>query len=310
MNNDNSDLVQMKILLVDDVPLNIEILFKTLRTRNYQIFMADNGVKALELVTQIQPDLILLDIMMPEMDGIETCRRLKADEATRDIPVIFITAKTSAEDVLEGFNVGGVDYINKPFRLQEVLARVETQLRLRKTLRDKDNLISELRDTHEVLLSSSKLDLLTGLQSRVALSEILSQEQSRSQSSGKAFSLIMADIDHISDINDEFGVTVGDQVIIRTGDVLQENLRSHDVVGRWSSEEFLIFLPETGLEDAQILAEKIRGAIENEKLDFNQKQIPLTLSIGVNHCSTGMKWEKCLAGAHECLKQAKKNRSE
>ncbi|MBT7937277.1 MAG: response regulator, partial [Nitrospina sp.] len=141
------DLSGMKILLVDDVIFNIEILLHTLKLRDYQISVANSGAKALELVPKIQPDLILLDIMMPEMDGIEVCRRLKDDESTRDIPIIFVTAKTGAEDVVEGFKVGGVDYISKPFRLEEVLARVETHLRLRKTLRDKDDLISELRDT-------------------------------------------------------------------------------------------------------------------------------------------------------------------
>jgi CheY-like chemotaxis protein len=115
MNNESNDLAGMKILLVDDVSVNIEILFKALSTRNYQIFMANNGVKALELVSKLRPDLILLDIMMPEMDGIETCRRLKADASTRDIPVIFITAKTEVEDVVEGFNVGGWTILANPF---------------------------------------------------------------------------------------------------------------------------------------------------------------------------------------------------
>lgn len=306
MNQDSDDLSGMKILLVDDVPNNIEILFETLKNSYEQISMANNGVRALELVEKWQPDLILMDVMMPEMDGIEACRRLKADEKTRDIPILFITAKTEAEDVLEGFKVGGADYISKPFRLGEVLARVETHLRLRKIIRDKDNLISELRDTHEVLLNSARMDLLTGLHNRPSLEEKLTQEQSRSQRAGKTFSMILADIDHINSINEEFGMNVGDQVIIRTASFLTENVRSHDLVGRWSSEEFLILLPETELAEAKILAEKIRSSITNEKLDYNQNQISLTLSMGVSHCSPDMKWGKCLVGAQECLRKAKK----
>jgi diguanylate cyclase (GGDEF)-like protein len=306
MNPKSDDLSGMQILLVDDVPLNIEVLFQTLKLKNYQISMANSGVKALELIPKLQPDLILLDIMMPGMDGIETCRRLKDDESTRDIPIIFITAKTETEDVVAGFKAGGVDYITKPFHLEEVLARVETHLRLRKTLRDKDNLISELRDTHEVLMNSARMDLLTGLHNRLGLEEKLCQEQSRSQRTGKSFSMILADIDHINKINEEFGMNIGDQVIIRTAVILTESVRNHDLVSRWSSEEFLILLPETALEDAKLLAEKIRSCIENEKLNFNQNQIALTLSIGVNNCSPDMKWDKCLAGAQECLRQAKK----
>nr|MBC8284680.1 response regulator [Nitrospinota bacterium] len=144
MNDKSDDLSGMKILLVDDIPQNVEVLLQTLKMRDYQISVATNGVKALELAPKLQPDLILLDIMMPEMNGIETCRRLKADELTRDIPVIFVTAKTEIEDVVKGFKVGGVDYLTKPFRLEEVLVRVETHLKLRKLVKDKDDLISEL----------------------------------------------------------------------------------------------------------------------------------------------------------------------
>ena len=210
MNLKSEDLEGMKILLVDDVPLNIEILFQTLKSKNYQISIANSGIEALKLVPKLQPDLILLDIMMPGIDGIETCRRLKADESTRDIPVIFITAKMEVDSVVKGFNVGGVDYITKPFRLEEVLARVETHLKLAKTLRDKDNLISELKDTQEILMNSASRDLLTGLYNRVGLEEKLVQEQSRSQRSGNPFSLILADIDHINDINEKFGMKTGD----------------------------------------------------------------------------------------------------
>jgi diguanylate cyclase (GGDEF)-like protein len=306
MKTDNDELAGMKILLVDDVPLNIEILFQTLKSKNYQISMANNGAKALELIPKLQPDLILLDIMMPVMDGIETCKRLKADESTREIPVIFITAKSTTDDVVEGFKVGGVDYVTKPFRLEEVLARVETHLRLRKAQKDKDDLISELKDTQEILMNSAKMDLLTGLYNRVGLEEKLEQEQSRSQRSEKPFSIILADIDHINNINEKFGMKTGDQVIIRTASILTESVRNHDLAGRWSSEEFLVLLPETGFEDAKMLAEKIRSRIEKEKLDFNQNQIDLTLSMGVNICQPEMNWEKCLSAAQDCLHQAKK----
>jgi len=306
MNPKSDDLAGMKILLVDDIPMNIEILCRSLDSKDYQISMANSGAKALELVPKLRPDLILLDIMMPEMDGIETCRRLKADALIRDIPVIFITAKTETEDAVAWFDVGGVDYIAKPFHLAEVLARVETHLRLRKALQDKDNLISELRDTQEILMNSARMDLLTGLHNRVGLEEKLGQEQSRSQRTGKSFSMILADIDHINKVNETFGMSVGDQVIIRTACILTESVRSHDLVSRWSSEEFLILLPETTLEATEVLAEKIRFRIENEKLDFNQNQIALTLSIGVNNCLPNMKWDKCLVGAQDCLRQAKR----
>ncbi len=305
MSQERDDLSGMRILLVDDVPNNIEILFQTLKMRFDQISMANNGVKATELVKKWNPDLILMDIMMPEMDGIEACKRLKADESTREIPILFITAKAATEDVIEGFKVGGADYITKPFRVEEVLARVEVQLRLRKVMKEKDDLISELRDTHDVLLNSSRMDALTGIHNRVSLEEKLNQEQSRNQRNGKSFSIILADIDRINKINEEYGLSVGDHVIIRTSSFLAQNIRSHDIVGRWSSEEFLILLPETNLAEARVLAEKIRSLLEVEKLSFNQHQISLTLSMGASHCTSDIKWDKCLVKAQESLRKAK-----
>lgn len=310
MNDDKSDeLSGMKILIVDDIPQNIKVLSQTLKVKNFQISATNSGVKALNLAPKLQPDLILLDVMMPGISGIETCKKLKADESTREIPIIFITAKTETEDVLEGFKAGGVDYITKPFHLEEILARVETHLKLRKLMKDKDDLISELKDTQEILISSSKMDQLTGLYNRVGLEERLVQVQSQCQKTSKIFSIIIADIDQISRINGQFGMQVGDQVIIRTATLLKENIRARDLVGRWSSEEFCLLLPETSLEDAQKLAEKIRSCIAKERLTFNQNEILLTLSTGANSCLPEMKWDKCLAGAEEHLNQAKNTRS-
>ncbi|MBC8284645.1 MAG: GGDEF domain-containing protein [Nitrospinae bacterium] len=155
-------------------------------------------------------------------------------------------------------------------------------------------------------MNSAKMDLLTGLYSRVGLEEKLNQEQSQSQRTGKSFSMILADIDHIGKINGQFGMKVGDQVIIRTTALLTESAREQDLVARWSSEEFFILLPETSLEDAKKLAGEIRSGIEKERLNFNQHEIPLTLSIGVNTCLPDMKWDKCFSVAEEYLNQAKK----
>jgi diguanylate cyclase (GGDEF)-like protein len=154
-------------------------------------------------------------------------------------------------------------------------------------------------------MNSARMDLLTGLLSRPGLEDKLVQEQSKSQIMGKAFSVILADIDHIGEINSKFGMKMGDQIIIRTGSILKESVANQELVGRWSSEEFLILLPETTLEEAKALAEKIRSRIEKESLNFNQNQISLTLSMGVNHCLPDMEWDKCIAEAQECMHQAK-----
>ena len=131
MNQNSIERKDSKILIVDDIPANLNVLCQALETEGYKIVAATSGTVALQIAHRTQPDLILLDIMMPEMDGFETCRRLKADASTAEIPVIFITAKDEMSSVVKGFEVGGVDYITKPFRHEEVRARVQTHLTIK-----------------------------------------------------------------------------------------------------------------------------------------------------------------------------------
>ena len=130
-----------RILVVDDTPANIQALAGTLKDQGYQISVATNGKQALEVVGRVRPDLILLDVMMPEMDGFETCRRLKASQPTRDIPVIFLTARTETEDIVKGFELGAVDYVPKPFNAPELLARVNTHLTMDRLHRENERLL-------------------------------------------------------------------------------------------------------------------------------------------------------------------------
>jgi two-component system, cell cycle response regulator len=139
----DTELDGMQILLVDDNPTNLDVLRKTLETKDYEVMIANNGEDAIEIAVEFEPDLILLDVMMPGLDGFQTCRQLKENCETKEIPVIFLTARTEAEDIVEGFESGGVDYISKPFHQDEVLARARTHLQLKKTLEDKIMLYAE-----------------------------------------------------------------------------------------------------------------------------------------------------------------------
>src|SRR5512139_484249 len=130
-----------RILVVDDTPANLQALAGTLKAKGYQISVATNGKQALEVVERVRPDLILLDVMMPEMDGFETCRRLKASEQWRQIPVIFLTAKTETADIVKGFELGAVDYVGKPFNAHELLARVNTHLTIARLPREHERLL-------------------------------------------------------------------------------------------------------------------------------------------------------------------------
>ena len=149
-----SDLTGMKILLVDDTPANIDVLRRILGNEGLEISVAMNGETTLTLVGKNRPDLILLDVMMPGIDGFETCERLKADPDTRNIPIIFVTAKTDLEDVVRGFKVGGVDYITKPFKREEVLSRAKTHLSIKRLIQEQELLNNKLQAQNDELIES------------------------------------------------------------------------------------------------------------------------------------------------------------
>jgi len=177
------ELAGMKILIVDDTPANIDVLKKTLTHYGFNIFIAPSGEIALKTIPKTQPDLILLDIMMPGINGFETCRRLKADKATRDIPIIFLTAKVEANDIVKGFSLGGADYITKPFCTEELLARIETQLKLHKTTKDLKNEILSMHEAKEDSIAKSEFlsrmshELKTPLHSVLGFAQLLEMSQ-------------------------------------------------------------------------------------------------------------------------------------
>jgi len=148
------DLAGLKILIVDDTSANIDVLLRLLSEEGFEISTAMTGEAALTLVEKNRPDLILLDVMMPGVDGFETCKRLKTNPHTRDIPVIFVTARTELEDIVCGFEIGGVDYVTKPFKREEVLSRIKTHLKIERLIQDKENLNKKLQDQNDELIAS------------------------------------------------------------------------------------------------------------------------------------------------------------
>ncbi|MEQ8189134.1 MAG: response regulator, partial [Candidatus Eremiobacterota bacterium] len=150
MNNNEEKQEIPLVLIVDDVPKNIQLLGNILNNEGYDIIIAENGKEALERISDVLPDIILLDIMMPEMDGYETCKILKENDRTRDIPVIFLTAKTEMEDIVKGFNAGSVDYITKPFNSTELMARVKTHITLKKLFDKEKEYVKELKELNKL----------------------------------------------------------------------------------------------------------------------------------------------------------------
>jgi diguanylate cyclase (GGDEF)-like protein len=259
-----------KILIVDDDPSQIRTLVPFLREEGYTILIATDGPGALEIVSQETPDLILLDVMMPDMDGYEVCRRLKENPRHRQVPVIFVTGKSEEKDETEGFSLGAVDYISKPYSLPRVQARVRTHLELK---RHRDEL--ELR---------SKQDALTGLPNRRAFQEFLDFTWSQAIRQHSDVSVILLDVDHFKAFNDHYGHQAGDDCLRRVAKALQDaKRRSTDQIARYGGEEFVGVLPGTDVDGARIVAEYLRAAVESQALPHAHSSAAdhVTVSLGV-----------------------------
>lgn len=238
------------ILIVDDKPANIHILAEALGSQ-YDITVATSGKLALELIGRAnKPDLILLDIIMPEMDGYEVCNRIKENDATKDIPVIFVTARNAPSDEEHGFNLGVVDYISKPYNLPIVLARVRNHLKLK------------LKS--DMLESLAMLDGLTGIPNRRRFDEIIGMEWRRAVRSGRSLSLVMMDIDFFKQYNDNYGHGAGDNCLIKVASALARCLsRPGDLVARYGGEEFIALLPLTDEAGAFTIAKRFLSEIDS-----------------------------------------------
>ncbi len=240
-------LAQHSVLIIDDVPSNIRVLAEAL-SQEYRLKVATNGNDGISIAQQTNPDLILLDVMMPSMDGFEVCRRLKSDTATSSIPVMFVTARDDFGDEERGLNLGAVDYITKPFHLPVVRARIRNQI----LLKQKTDLLERL----------AHVDGLTGVANRRRFDEALVLETRRCLRANMPISLLLVDIDHFKNYNDHFGHGMGDIALTRVATTLSQKLaRAADLVARYGGEEFAVILPETDHEGATSIAEKLRESV-------------------------------------------------
>ncbi|WP_345773743.1 diguanylate cyclase domain-containing protein [Azospirillum endophyticum] len=255
--------------MVDDIPSNVHVLSRILKD-DYDIYFATDGEKALDLVQARMPDLVLLDIMMPGMDGFEVCRRIKGDPATHDIPVIFISAKSEVEDETRGLEVGAIDFITKPISPPIVKARVRNHLLLK-------------RQT-DLLRSLSFLDGLTGIANRRRFDDTMTREWRRCARSHLPLSLIILDVDHFKAYNDQYGHQSGDECLRIVAEVLSERARRpSDLVARYGGEEFVCLLPETDGAGATDVAEGFRAAVAQRRIPHAQSPVArhVTISLGV-----------------------------
>jgi diguanylate cyclase (GGDEF)-like protein len=264
-----SDEKRHSVLIVDDATSNITALTHIL-SPEYTVYAAKNGKDALEATREHLPDVILLDIIMPGMDGYEVLTALKASSATRMIPVIFVTGLDSAQDEVKGLALGAADYISKPFSDAIVKLRVRHQMTMLKYIRT----IEEL----------TLIDQLTGIPNRRSLDERLPMEWGRAMRTETPLSVLVLDLDNFKNYNDTYGHLQGDALLRMVAEMLADELkRSGDFVARWGGEEFVALLPDTHWDGAWNMAELLRKCIEGAVIPLaDGRPTKTTVSIGLN----------------------------
>ncbi len=287
-------MVDKTILVIDDTISNLDIVNDFLI--DYDVIAIDNGADAINIISSEKINLILLDIMMPDMDGYEVCKLLKSNKNTKDIPIIFLSSKADEDSIEMAYDIGGIDYVTKPFKPKELLAKVRREL--------------YLQDLQEELKLLASTDPMTKLYNRRYFMEISKSILDLAKRNKRCSAIIMLDIDKFKNINDTYGHKIGDDVIILLSGTLQKFTRKSDIVSRWGGEEFVMLLPHTSLEGALVIAEKIRVTVENLTLIVKENQeLKFTISMGVSTVDTqnDLNIEAAINRADEALYEAKES---
>ncbi len=264
-----------RILVVDDNRDNVEIIATRLRFRGYDIIETTNGEEALQAVRTQEPDLILLDVMLPDIDGYEIARRIKGADELPFIPIILVTARDSTQDKVAGLDAGADDNLTKPINFPELEARVRSMLRI-KALQD------ELEEKNKELERLSISDGLTGLFNHRHIHGLLQEEFDRADRTGERLTVAMFDLDRFKSVNDNYGHQAGDRVLEQFADILRETAREIDRLGRYGGEEFMALLPDTGIEDGVVFVERVRRETARHPFSIGRDEtICMTTSCGV-----------------------------
>ncbi|MBY0585916.1 diguanylate cyclase [bacterium] len=257
-----------KILIVDDSVVIQRLVQARMRSDGFEVVCLTSAQDLVAQCQTIVPDVIILDIDMPDVTGFEACKALKDDSTTSQIPIIFLSVKTGTEEKVRGLDLGAVDYVTKPFDPVELRARVRSAYRTKYLL--------------ELLEQKARVDGLTGLYNRAFFNDRIEEELDRARRYNGTLAIILFDVDRFKRVNDTYGHSFGDVVLAEVAETARFHARQSDVVARYGGEEFVIILPEQNAENASYLAERIRGAIEELHLVHNGERVPVTASFGVS----------------------------
>lgn len=291
----------MKILIAEDDEVIQLILQKLLEREGYRVILANNGLEAWNVFQEKREeiDMVITDWLMPEMDGLELCKKIRSLDVSHYVYIIFITVRERREDVVVGLEAGADDYISKPFDPHELLSRIRSGERI-------IELDGQLRKRQKELEHLSLTDELTGVLNRRGIFRRLREELNRAAREKYSFSVMMLDIDNLKEINDKYGHSTGDKVLYEVVRRIKACCRPYDVIGRYGGDEFLMIVPVEEKGMAFKLAERFQKAVCEKFLSIDNKRINITISIGASFVKTseyGLK--EIIKKADECLVKAK-----
>jgi diguanylate cyclase (GGDEF)-like protein len=292
----------VRILLAEDDAVSRRLLQAVLEQWGYEVILASDGAEAWQVLSgERAPLLAILDWVMPEMDGIEVCRRLRADEEPPYIYAILLTGRSEARDVVQGLDAGADDYITKPFDSNELRVRLRAGRRILE-------LQSALLDAQRILRDKAIHDPLTALWNRTQALEALDRDVARARREGAPVSVLMVDLDHFKNVNDTFGHIAGDAVLREAARRIRDAVRQYDVVGRYGGEEFVVVLPGCEADAAKSRADRIRMTIGGASIDTSEGVVSVTASIGTaSYPDVGRTSEELIRAADAALYRAKRS---
>ncbi len=295
------------ILVVEDDPVSRKLLVKILRQSDYHVLEAEDGLQAWELLQQEPIQMVITDWLMPRMDGVALTRKIRSADLPGYVYIVILTGLESVDHIVDGLDAGADDYLTKPYDPKELHARLRIGTRVLELER-------RLKQAYEKMRRLAMCDELTGLWNRRAFYAFAIDELERCSRFGRGLCLILLDIDHFKQVNDRFGHLMGDRALQMVADVIRENLRAYDRAGRWGGEEFVILLPETTLAVALKVAERLRAAVENARLDVSpflgeeaDAVLQVQISLGVAYAAGGdaLSLDALVGRADDALYRAK-----